>query len=508
MPLYKDRPFGPGGRRGPRRPTRLLTLFTVFGFAAAVLLMIFPRSTHTPIPEETTINAYGDLITAPSATGNIALAYAYNSINIQRLAIFVHSWATRSPRTKLIIFTHPDLMARRRVAELYARVGVEAIAFNPPPIIDDPTDKEDVRQPGRIPLSALQHYLLYLEQKAGDISKGVAILGAVENIALQDDPFANGEVRAAIATGKVLVSEEGGAQLGGVQVQQHEPTLASVNDCYGTPGVASLGEQPVLSADAVFGRRDAILQYVRLLADILDTRVRFKCLRNNRPDIAALAHSVYDIGKDPLNLDFAFSIASYKDMHAPVFGASFGFPAIMDGYGIIHRSGSRAAAELLAEPDHQGPIPSVITQYDSHPELMKMFVSLYRPDPVELEFVQSSGYIGSRLGSTEGSDGDPDGDDELIPDSWEDAVKRELATARHTAADGDGRVVIPPTYDEIVDIMVKKRTGAAKRLRKQLEKMLADTRTRRDETEASDYGEDDNSAAAAGVVQKKKMKNT
>jgi hypothetical protein len=474
--------------------------------------MIFPRGVHTPIPEETTTNIYGDLIMTPSASGNIALAYAYNTINVQRLAIFVLSWASRSPRTKLVIFTHPELMARRRVAELYARVGVEAVAFNPPPIIDDPTDKEDVRQPGRIPLSALQHYLLYLEQKPGDISKGVAILGAVENIALQSDPFANGEVRAAVATGKVLVSEEGGAQLGGVRVQEHEPTRASVYDCYGPPGLASLKRRPLLSGDAVFGRRDAILQYVRLLADILDTRVRYKCLRNNRPDIAALAHSVYDIGKDPFNLDFAFSIASYNDVHAPVFGASLGFPAIMDGYGTVHRSGSRAAAELLAEPNHQGPIPSVITHYDSHPNLLKNFVSLYRPDPAELEFVQLSGYIGSKLASTEGSDGDPDGDDELIPDRWDEAVKKELSAARQAAAaaaSAEGRVVIPPTYDEIVDRMVKKRNGAAKRLRKQLEKMLAETR--RDQAEESDYEEDTNSAAAAGAIQKKKvkkMKNT
>jgi hypothetical protein len=417
-------------------------------------------------------------------------------------------------------------MARRRVAELYDRVGVEAIAFNPPPIIDDPTDKEDMRQPGRIPLSALQHYLLYLEQKPGAITKGVAILGAVENIALQGDPFANGQVRSTIAMGKVLVSEEGGAQLGGVQVQHHEPTLASVNDCYGTPGVTSLGEHPLLSADAVFGRRDAILHYVRLLADILDTRVRFRCLRNRRADIAALAHSVYEIGKDPLNLDFAFTIASFKDVHAPVFGASLGFPAVMDGYGIVHRAGSRAAAELLAEPNHQGPIPSVITQYDSHPELLKNFASRYRPDPVELEFVQSSGYIGTRLGGTEGSDGDPDGDDELIPESWEEAVKRELTAARHAAArtsNSDGgeddrddeegagnlrEVVVVPTYDEIVDKMVKKRTGAAKRLRKQLENMLGESQHGRDQVEASDYQEDDNSAAAAGALQKLKKKNT
>jgi hypothetical protein len=497
-------------------------MITAFGFAAALLLMIFPRSTHVTPTEETTTNVYGDLIHTPSATGNIALAYAYSNVNIQRLAIFVHSWATRSPGTKLVIFTHPDLMARRRVAELYDRVGVEAIAFNPPPIIDDPTDKEDMRQPGRIPLSALQHYLLYLEQKPGDITKGVAILGAVENIALQGDPFANGQVRAAVAVGKVLVSEEGGAQLGGVQVQQHEPTLDSVSDCYGTPGVASLGEHPLLSADAVLGRRDAILQYVRLLADILDTRVRFRCLRNRRPDIAALAHSVYEIGKDPLNLDFVFTIAKYKDVHAPVFGASLGFPAVMDGYGIVHRSGSRAAAELLAEPDHQGPIPSIITQYDSHPELLKIFISLYRPDPVELEFVQSSGYIGKRLGNTEGSDGDPDGDDDLIPESWEEEIKRELAAARHAAArvqsnsgeggldddEGDGsgleEVVVVPTYEELVDRMVKKRTGAAKRLRKQLEKMLGDSRNSQ---VANDYQEDDNSAAAAGAI-KKKMKHT
>lgn len=403
-------------------------------------------------------------------------------------------------------------MARRRVAELYARVGVEAVAFNPPPMIDDPTDKEDVEQPGRIPLSALQHYLLYLEQKAGDISKGVAILGAVENIALQSDPFANGEVRAAIAAGKVLVSEEGGAQLGEVKVKEHEPTRASVYDCYGTPGVSSLKKRPLLSADAVFGRRDAILHYVRLLADILDTRVRLKCLRHNRPDISALAHSVYDIGKDPFNLDFAFTIASYKDMHAPVFGASLGFPALMDGNGIVHRSGSRAAAELLAEPNHQGPIPSVITQFDSHPELLKKFVSMYRPDPVELEFVQSSGYVGSALNTTEGSDGDPDGDDEVMPEKWEEAVKKELSAARRAAAAtaaAEGRVVVPPTYDEIVDQMVKRRTGAAKRLRKQLEKMLADAREGDQIIAASDYEEEDNNSAAAGAIQKKKkMKST
>lgn len=381
---------------------------------------------------------------------NIALSYAIG-VSIHRLAVFVLSWAAHSPDTELVIFTAPQLLQHRRVIELYTLAGVKGVPFLAPPKVDDP---RDTPKPGRIPMAALQHYLLYLEQNPGDMTKAIAVLGPVQDIVIQGDPFTNSAVQEAISDGVMLFSQSGGSQIPSIRIRQHVPTTQAVHECYGSPGIISLRDKELLTVDAVFGRRDAAMQYVRLMSDILETRVRFKCLTKERPDVAALAHVVYNLGADPLNLDFQFRVITPEEIDSPVLEVSMGLPAILDARGRVHRGPIPPQPFIALVKD---PVPPVVTKYEAHPTLLQVLLNQYRTAPIDLVFVQSSGYRGSKM-ALKGPKGDALPDDEALPLSWAEAAKTEVGEAEMAGITAD--------FDKIVEKMVKKRTATAKKWRK------------------------------------------
>ena len=391
--------------------------------------------------------------------------------------------------------------------DLYEQAGVEAVEFTPPSFVDDPLDPEEEVKPGRLQLGALQHYVTYLDHHMDeDVDSGVAILGAVQDVVLQSDPFTNAIVQAAVLDGTVLVSEEGGAQLGAIVLEDHAPTLRALNECYGPPGISALGRRRLVSADVVFARRGAALHYTRLLSDILGTRVRFKCLRNPRPDVVALSHVLYEVAEDPLNLDFRFTVAGYKDPGAPVLGAALGLPVVLSGRGVILRpkmNSSRvevddedialhANAPLPGEEEEAAALeqvdvaaeqedddaddapafttPAVVSRYDAHPLLLKSLLALYQPAALDIEFLQSSGYTGRGLvdpSNTSNDDVKNGGDDGGVlllplPESWEKAAMQEVS-----AAATSGKTV---GVDEVVEEMAKRRAAAVAEVRRWQEK--------------------------------------
>ena len=330
--------------------------------------------------------------------------------------------------------------------------GVKGVPFIAPPKVDDP---RDTPKPGRIPMAALQHYLLYLEQNPGDMTKGVAVLGPVQDIVIQADPFENFAIEQAILEGVMLFSQSGGTQIPNIRIRQHVPTTKTVHECYGSPGIISLRDKELLVADAAFGRRDVAMQYIRLLSDILETRVRFKCLTKERPDVAAIAHIVYNLGVDPLNLDFQFRVITPEEPDHPVLEVSFGLPAILDTRGKVHRGPMPPEPFVALIKD---PVPPIITRYEAHPTLLQVYLSTYRTAPIDLTFVQTTGYRGSKMELKGPKNEDLDFDDEALPLSWAEAAKSEVSEAELSGTSAD--------FDEIVEKMVKKRTSAAKKWRK------------------------------------------
>jgi hypothetical protein len=370
----------------------------------------------------------------PGSTGNIVLATAYRS-SPDRLAVFVNSWAQHSPGSRLVIMTSDELLKNPTVRELYREHKVESIRFIPPPEVDDVDDEEELAKPGRSVLQSLEMYQQYLETKAATGTRAVAVVIEAGEVALQGDLFVDGAVKYAIANGQVMLTLEGGSEVAKVPILDNSAVFRTCMDCYGSTTAGKLGEKPMVSADVAIGSYGAMYAYVTLMADVMGTRVRYKCLRNLRPDLAVLAYVVHGLGSDPKYLDFRIALKNGKA--SPVMPIRYGLPAHIDGHGIVHRTPLNAA-----EKPH---LPSTIVGYGAHPSLLQYLIDRYRASSAVLHFVEAPGYQGHQ----EALMG--------LPESWETTAQRLWAEMAQDADVADGQV----SFENILQTMVEEAANRA-----------------------------------------------
>lgn len=356
----------------------------------------------------------------PGSTGNMAMAFA-TKVSPARISVFVRSFAEHSPGTKLVIFTDPVLLDNPQIKELYKEYKVLGVKFAPPPEIEDPDDDEELRKPGRLILAAYEKYQEHLETKA-DWAQAVILFTNCRDVVLQSDPFLHAGTISTINRDAVLISTEGGAQFGDVLIKNHFTTTRSLNECFGSTVANKLADKPLLNADAIVGSRQAMRMFVTLMADIMATRVRVRCLRNPRADMAVLQYAIQDFGRATYNLDFTYVVRDHT--MAPVYGIAYGFPVRLDLRGQVKRAVGRA--------------PNVLTQYGAHPVLMQFFINKYKTPSGVLDFMQTSGYVGDDLPRSN-----------KLPMSWETAAKEQ-------AADLSEAKGVRVGVDEAIERMIRK----------------------------------------------------
>ena len=343
----------------------------------------------------------------PGSTGNIVLATAGHDTDIDKLAIFLGSWSIHSTGTKIIIYTDPNLMKNPIVRELYEEFEVESFPYTPPPPKDDPDDREEFSKPGRSVLHSLEQYQLFLDTKVQN-ARGVAIVLDVNEVVLQGDIFLDGAARYAVGHGQVLLTQEGGTEIEDILVSDSKSVYNASRDCYGSGTADKMAKKPIMSSAFAIGEMKAVREYVALMADIMGTRVRFKCLRSKRPDVSILSYLVHTLGSDPKYLDFKISLRS--GAQSPVLSMAYGLPATIDARGVVHRMQSPHGPSKFIKT------PSVVTAYSDHPLLLQYLLRRYASPVATLDFVQvPSGYVGeSRL--LKG-----------LPSSWMVSAKKKLA---------------------------------------------------------------------------------
>lgn len=428
-------------------PRRLVRLAATLLFLLAVVAISRRRQPSCPnpaaadvtLPEDSiTLDHLGRELQEPGSSGNVVLANAAG-VPTSRLAVFVRAWAEHSPATQLVIFTEQATLANSAVKRLYDDFRVIAVPFEAPPELEDPSDPEDFAKPGRLPLHTLEKYLAYIETEGlRQGVRGVAIVLDAGGVVVQSDPFLDPGVRAAIDTNGVVLSYEGGPQLGAVKAGDNEHVIKAVNSCFGSGVADKIAEEPLFNADVVFASATAARGYLFLISDVLATRVRSRCLRAHRADRAALQYAIQDFGADRKSLDFVVYLRDH--INSTALGAAFGLPAHVDSRGVLHRG-------IMAGGSRRGLTPSVITAYHTHPHLLRYYLARYGSAVLEVDFVQRSGYIGElMIGSEE------------LPELWNKAVALE-----YEQLNGDSRTE-PVTLDRVIDAMVLRE----KRRKKQL----------------------------------------
>lgn len=445
MPAAKDRnsPI----RRYLHHPSKIWPLLAASFLAAIVLdvsyrVMYRNRCSYSGIdmdadPEDALValRSMQQKIHSGS-TGNIVLATAPFETDIEKLAIFLGSWGYHSPGTKIIIFTAQNLLEDSFVRSLYSEFEVEARPYDPPPEKDDPDDEEELSKPGRAVLYTYEQYQLLLDTEIHS-AKGVAVVIDVNEVALQADIFLDGAVRSAVSHNQVLLTQEGGSELLNVPVNTSKATYNASRDCYGTGIADKMGPKSTMSPTFAIGGRNGVREYVALMADILGTRVRFKCLKSPRPDIAVLTYVVYILGSDKHYLDFRIFLRS--GINSPILSMTYGLPAYIDGRGVVHRH---------RMPNYQGKFlatPSVLTRYEEHPFMLDFLLKRYAPAMAELDFVQvPHGYVGTNELLTG------------LPPSWALAAKKSWSYMRR----GNNANI---DINDVVDSMA---TGATEKRKK------------------------------------------
>jgi hypothetical protein len=305
--------------------------------------------------------------------GHIVLAVATNT-STESLNIFVQSWAMHAPGNRIVVFAETDLLEAPGTAQFLKDYRVESVPVHRPKQIDDIFDEEEVPKPGRLALASLRQVAKYVQGTGHGVRvdwrrvKGVALVTTAGDVVLQGDPFGDTSVRQYIPKQGVVFALQGGPEIGKVKVSKDVEMMNSLRDCFGGNMAEKMGKLPLINGHVVIGAHKGMAEFLDLVVDVLATRTRERCLSHPRADLAAIQYSVGEFGRDPRNVDFAFSLRDH--VTSTVYGALYGLPAKIDTAGMLRRRPPEGSAR-------RGPTPTVISQYSSSSYLTMMYKGRY-----------------------------------------------------------------------------------------------------------------------------------
>lgn len=307
--------------------------------------------------------------------GHAVFAVATNT-TAERVAVFVQSWATYAPSHSIILFIEHDIAKDGQVGQLLKDYKVRVVKVERPALVDDVDDEEELPKPGRLALQSLQRVLKYME-KMNEKYTGVALVLTAGDVVLQGDPFQDTSVKQYIPRQGIVLALQGGPQLGAVKVSQSSDMMDMLHDCFGSTMADKMRHLGLINGNVVIGAQKGIVDLLLLVTDVLATRTRERCLTHHRADLAAIQYSVGEFGRDPRNVDFAFSLRDH--VTSTVYGALYGLPAKIDSKGFLRRMIPKGGVR-------RGPTPTVISQYSSNEYLSDMYVNRFRFYGKEIEF--------------------------------------------------------------------------------------------------------------------------
>lgn len=307
--------------------------------------------------------------------GRAVFAVATNT-TAERVAVFVQSWAAYAPDHSIILFTEHDIAKDSQVGAFLKDYKVKVVEVERPALVDDEDDEEELPKPGRLALQSLQRVLKYME-RMNERYSGVALVLTAGDVVLQGDPFQDTSVKLYIPRQGIVLALQGGPQLGAVKVTQSSDMVDMLRDCFGSTMAEKMRHLGLINGNVVIGAQKGIVDLLVLITDVLATRTRERCLSHHRADLAAIQYSVGEFGRDPRNIDFAFSLRDH--VTSTVFGALYGLPAKIDSKGILRRMIPKGGVR-------RGPTPTVISQYSSNGYLSDMYANRYKMYGKEIEF--------------------------------------------------------------------------------------------------------------------------
>ena len=123
-------------------------------------------------------------------------------------------------------------MQDKRVAAVYKEFNVNALPFNPPPVLQDATDEEEFKRWGNAALHRLAQFSDFVEEHVRWMH-GVVLVAAADDTVLQGDPWDHRLVGQAMYEHGILSTLEGGPLLGGVRVEQDAALKRGTQECFG-----------------------------------------------------------------------------------------------------------------------------------------------------------------------------------------------------------------------------------------------------------------------------------